>query len=109
MFANGDCYSLEDAHRQISVTGCDGVMSARGLLENPALFAGFKHTPLDCIKKFVKLGIGYGTSHFIFHHHLMYMTEKIMTRAEKNYFNTISTIPGILDYFEDHYGLNFLQ
>jgi hypothetical protein len=27
-----------------------GVMAARGLLENPALFAGYKHTPWKCVQ-----------------------------------------------------------
>lgn len=36
--ANGDVYSLADAHEITRKTGVNGVMSARGLLENPALF-----------------------------------------------------------------------
>lgn len=36
--ANGDVYSLKDAFDITEKTGVDGVMSARGLLENPGLF-----------------------------------------------------------------------
>jgi len=38
--SNGDIFSLSDAHSHASQTGVDGVMSARGLLQNPGLFAG---------------------------------------------------------------------
>ncbi|XMA11023.1 hypothetical protein WAI453_003814 [Rhynchosporium graminicola] len=37
--ANGDVFSRADVERIVSETGVDGVMSARGLLEEPGLFA----------------------------------------------------------------------
>ena len=40
VIANGDVFSLEDAERIIAQTGVKGVMAARGMLTNPALFAG---------------------------------------------------------------------
>jgi hypothetical protein len=30
-----------------------GVMAARGILQNPAMFAGYDNTPLDCVKNWV--------------------------------------------------------
>ena len=38
--ANGDVRSLKDAAEVRAATGVDGVMCARGMLENPAMFAG---------------------------------------------------------------------
>ncbi|KAJ3213211.1 tRNA-dihydrouridine(20a/20b) synthase [NAD(P)+]-like protein [Clydaea vesicula] len=107
VFANGDVFNLSDKEEILKKTGCDGVMAARGLLENPALFAGYEKTPVECVKKFVELSLGLGSHHFIFHHHLMYMLEKSMSRAEKKHFNTISSIAGCIDYLTDHYGLEF--
>ena len=40
VLANGDVRSLSDAAEVRAATGVDGVMCARGMLENPAMFAG---------------------------------------------------------------------
>lgn len=106
LFANGDIFSLDDAQRVVRETSVDGVMAARGLLENPALFDGYSTTPVECIKKFIRLSIGYGGTSFIFHQHLMYMMDKIMSRAEKRAFNKLTTIPSILDFLEVMYGID---
>ncbi|KAJ3153390.1 tRNA-dihydrouridine(20a/20b) synthase [NAD(P)+]-like protein [Geranomyces michiganensis] len=109
VFANGDVFSLEDADRIVAHTRTDGVMAARGLLENPALFAGYKHTPMSAVQDFVRLSTAYGSVHFIFHHHLMYMLESSMSRAEKKSFNILSSGPAIIDYLQGHYGLDFTK
>lgn len=106
VIANGSIFSLKDADEMYEKTGVDGVMSARGLLQNPALFAGYETTPWECIEDYVKLAIGYGTNSFIFHHHLMFMFEDIMSNAERKTFNTLSSIPAILDHLEDYWGLD---
>jgi tRNA-dihydrouridine synthase 4 len=45
--ANGDAYTLAGVQDIAARTGVDGVMAARGLLENPALFAGYDVTPVE--------------------------------------------------------------
>lgn len=42
--ANGDIRSLGNMEDTVAATGCDGVMAARGMLENPAMYAGLKYT-----------------------------------------------------------------
>ncbi|KAI8377684.1 uncharacterized protein BYT42DRAFT_593849 [Radiomyces spectabilis] len=106
VLANGGVFSLKDAETLYEKTGVDGVMSARGLLQNPALFAGHDYTPWECVEKYVQLALGYGTNSFIFHHHLMYMFEDLMSNAERKTFNTLSSIPAILDHLETYWGLD---
>ncbi|KAF9920573.1 tRNA-dihydrouridine(20a/20b) synthase [NAD(P)+]-like protein [Modicella reniformis] len=109
VLANGDVFSIEDANRIVEATGVDGTMAARGILENPALFAGYSTTPWECVETYVDLALSYGTNAFIFHHHLMYMFERSMSNAERRTFNSLTTIPSILDYLEEHYDLDIAR
>lgn len=43
VFGNGDIFTPQDAGNMMEVTGCDGVMVARGAKGNPWLFSGIKH------------------------------------------------------------------
>lgn len=51
--SNGDVFTLADAKLHSEVTGVDGVMSARGILQNPALFAGFDSCPWEAVETFM--------------------------------------------------------
>ncbi|KAL5753023.1 hypothetical protein ACOSP7_023198 [Xanthoceras sorbifolium] len=42
VLANGNIRHMDDVKNLMEETGCDGVLSAESLLENPALFAGFR-------------------------------------------------------------------
>ncbi|KAJ3138811.1 tRNA-dihydrouridine(20a/20b) synthase [NAD(P)+]-like protein [Physocladia obscura] len=107
IFANGDIFTREDADKTVRYTGVDGVMSARGLLENPALFAGFKTTPVHALEAYTRLAIGYGTNFFIMHHHLMMMTDKSMTKTEKKLFNCLPSSAAVVQYLDVNYGIEF--
>ncbi|KAJ2419988.1 tRNA dihydrouridine synthase, partial [Coemansia sp. RSA 2531] len=107
VLANGSIFTLADAEAMYENTGVDGVMAARGLLQNPALFAGFEHTPLECVEKYVNRALAYGTPTFIFHHHVMYMMESIMSNVERKTFNCLSSTPAILDHLSRYYGIRY--
>ncbi|KAL3420954.1 dihydrouridine synthase [Phlyctema vagabunda] len=51
--SNGDVFTLADTQAHVTSTGVDGVMSARGLLENPALFAGYDQCPWEAVEVFM--------------------------------------------------------
>lgn len=95
---------MDDADEMVAQTGVDGVMAARGLLANPALFAGYKATPLSALARFCRYSFGYGSNFFIFHHHVMFMTEQIMTPAERKSFNALTSFAGVIDWLSDKYG-----
>ncbi|KAG9035702.1 hypothetical protein FRB95_010767 [Tulasnella sp. JGI-2019a] len=48
--ANGDAWSFVESEDIRKTTGVQGVMSARGLLANPAMFAGYDRAPIEAIK-----------------------------------------------------------
>ncbi|KAM9311742.1 tRNA-dihydrouridine(20a/20b) synthase [NAD(P)+]-like [Gastrophryne carolinensis] len=103
--ANGDIKSLKEAETMHQLTGVDGVMAARGLLTNPAMFAGFEETPLTCIQEWTGLALEHGTPFTCFHHHLMYMLERITSKQEKRVFNVLSSTSAVLDYLHCLYDL----
>nr|XP_016849499.1 PREDICTED: tRNA-dihydrouridine(20a/20b) synthase [NAD(P)+]-like isoform X1 [Anolis carolinensis] len=103
--ANGDMKSLKDVEDVHQITGTDGVMVARGLLANPAMFAGYEETPLECVQDWVHIALEHGTPFMCFHHHLMYMLERITSKQEKKIFNVLSSTSAVLDYLRDNYGV----
>ncbi|XP_027745902.1 tRNA-dihydrouridine(20a/20b) synthase [NAD(P)+]-like [Empidonax traillii] len=103
--ANGDIKTLKDAENVHQLTEADGIMAARGLLANPAMFAGYEETPLKCIQDWVDIALEHGTPFTCFHHHLMYMMEWITSKQEKKVFNVLSSTSAVLDYLNDHYGV----
>uniref|UniRef100_F7EI29 tRNA-dihydrouridine synthase n=1 Tax=Xenopus tropicalis TaxID=8364 RepID=F7EI29_XENTR len=101
--ANGDVKSLKEAENIREITGADGVMAARGLLANPAMFAGYEETPLACIQDWIDITLEHGTPFTCLHHHLIYMMERITSKQEKRVFNVLSSTSAVLDYLEWNY------
>ena len=58
VIANGGITTREEALFLAEQTGVDGIMAANGLLDNPALFAGYEYTPSDCVEHFVSFFAG---------------------------------------------------
>ncbi|XP_071082528.1 tRNA-dihydrouridine(20a/20b) synthase [NAD(P)+]-like [Haliotis cracherodii] len=104
--ANGDIKSMDDVLDVCDKTGVDGVMSARGMLSNPAMYAGHKETPLQCVREWVDLGLSLGAPFSNFHHHLMYMLEQNLCRAERRYFNSLTSMSSVLDFLNTNYSVS---
>ncbi|KAG0640838.1 hypothetical protein HOY80DRAFT_776458 [Tuber brumale] len=82
--ANGDVFSLEDVERIVGITGVDGVMAARGLMENPALFAGFRKTPWGAVERFLHYNANYGPLPYqLALHHVGEMLRDMMVKKER--------------------------
>jgi tRNA-dihydrouridine synthase 4 len=107
--ANGDIRSLGDALSIQQQTGVNGVMSARGLLANPAMFAGYDSTPLQCVADWVDISTQLGIPFQAFHQHLMFMLDGVFSKAERRIFNSLSSTSAILDYLTHVCGIPHLQ
>ncbi|GAA6011494.1 hypothetical protein JCM10207_002638 [Rhodosporidiobolus poonsookiae] len=100
--ANGDIFTSQDAVEMRERTGVQGVMSARGLLANPALYAGYDRTPLAAIQSFLSLSTSTGLIFPLFHRHMAYMLESRFThRRDRILFNSLPSYAGVIDWLED--------
>lgn len=105
VIANGDIRSLEDVDEVFQKTGVNGVMAARGILTNPAMFAGYDHTPAECVADWVNIATQLGTPFQTFHNHLIYMMESVTAKSEKRVFNSLSSTTSVIDYLQNNYGI----
>ncbi|ODV63817.1 tRNA dihydrouridine synthase [Ascoidea rubescens DSM 1968] len=103
--ANGDCFSLEDAHRIANDTGVDGVMAVRGILENPAMFSGYKQVPWGAIERFFSIGVSYSLPFRVFQHHLSTMLESQISKQLRLELNNCKTLVELIDWFDAHFML----
>ncbi|XP_035894500.1 tRNA-dihydrouridine(20a/20b) synthase [NAD(P)+]-like isoform X1 [Anopheles stephensi] len=92
MVANGDIFTLDDAEQMYSQTKCDGIMAARGILSNPALFSGHKSTPVECVKRWLNICQQADTdiTYQCMHHHFSFMTESLLTKRLRLELNNLS-------------------
>jgi tRNA-dihydrouridine synthase 4 len=105
VIGNGHCFNLEDVLKMKEKTGVDGIMSARGILENPALYLGYPSTPMKVITEFIDIALNTSLSSHLLHQHLVYMLYRHHKRIDKAQFNNIKSIPGILNFLEER-GIN---
>lgn len=80
-------------------------MAARGILTNPALFAGHCITPFACVQDWVTISTA-TTPFQCFHHHLVFMLEKVLPKSERLVFNVMKTKELVLDFLTD-YGISY--
>ncbi|XP_031769548.1 tRNA-dihydrouridine(20a/20b) synthase [NAD(P)+]-like isoform X2 [Galleria mellonella] len=100
LIANGGIKSLSDADNLYDTLKCNGVMAASALLTNPALFSGANVTPLSCVKLWMNMKDKEYTniSFQCYHHHLVFMLEKVLTKQQKIVFNHLNSFEAVDDY-----------
>ncbi|KAL8291442.1 hypothetical protein RQP46_002420 [Phenoliferia psychrophenolica] len=100
--ANGDVFTWEEAEETRRRCGVKGVMSARGLLANPALFAGYEKTPIAALSEFVDIATDTGLIFPLFHRHMAYMLEAHLgKKRDRMYFNSLNSHAGVIDFLDD--------
>ncbi len=100
--ANGDMFSLEDCEKMCAETKVNGVMCARGLLANPAMFAGYENTPIECIRDWIDISMKNGTTFHYFHQVLSQMLTNVLSKSGRRYFNTLISTTAVIDYLNEH-------
>jgi tRNA-dihydrouridine synthase 4 len=107
LVANGDICSVADADARFEATGCDGMMTARSILTNPALFAGYDKTPLCCLQDFLDLSAKAGPNIIFqcFHHHLTFMTDSLLRKKERIRLNSLTRKEQVLEFMAENFGI----
>lgn len=105
LIANGDVKNLESAEYLYNESNCEGVMSARGILSNPALFSGYKNTPLSCIQDWLDITTIIPTPFLCFHHHLVFMLEKLLDKKNRLFFNNLQNKADVLKFLDNYYDM----
>jgi len=106
LVANGDIKSLDDVALVREKTGAQGVMAARGILENPAMYAGHTVTPDQCVRDWLDISMARGTSFTTTHHHLIYMLEKSLPKSERRLFNSMVSTSAVINYIDKYLDTN---
>lgn len=104
VIANGGVKSLDDANLLYKNVNCNGVMAASAILSNPALFSGENRTPLNCVKYWMDLKDKAcdRITFQCYHHHLVFMLDKLLTKQQKNDFNTLNTFDSVDNYIHKY-------
>ncbi|BFZ53440.1 tRNA dihydrouridine synthase [Savitreella phatthalungensis] len=103
--ANGDVTSVAVAQWIRDETNVEGVMAARALMANPAMFGGYARCPWSAIERLVFYGVSGGLHPILLQHHLGDMLDnaEAWTRKERGRFFDRKTLPAMLDWLDDHF------
>ncbi|CCG81400.1 tRNA-dihydrouridine synthase [Taphrina deformans PYCC 5710] len=103
--ANGDAFNMTEVNKIYETTGVDGVMSARGLLSNPALFAGYKTCPWSAIERFMVYAQTYELHQALIQHHVVEMMNSggYWKKKDRIEFVTRRGIDDILGFLKERY------
>ncbi|XP_066149372.1 tRNA-dihydrouridine(20a/20b) synthase [NAD(P)+]-like [Euwallacea fornicatus] len=125
VIGNGGLGSLKECQGLQEKTGVKGVMVANAVLTNPELFSGSTVTSLGCVQQW--LDICYNSTLTIddyisdsqktiserprnltfqcFHHHLVFMLEKLLTKKQRRVFNNMKSFTLVLRFLEQNFRL----
>lgn len=77
-------------------------MSARGILHNPGLFAGHTITPISAVVNWLNI---YHTNFLWFHHHLVFMCDRLLSKKAKNTFNQLRNASDVVSFLESQFDI----
>lgn len=108
LIVNGNVDSFQDACKLHEKTQAAGVMAARGLLANPAIFNSAyplaTSTPKACVEQWLDIAESAG-DHLLFQcflHHLSFMWSSQMKRALRVKLNSLGSKLQVLEFLAEH-------
>ena len=100
--ANGDVYTLADVGSMVSLTQVDGVMTARGMLQHPALFADREVSPRECVWKFLEHVVKCPIPFPLVLHHVADMTTGVASlRKQKSRLMQCRDLVDLIDFLRE--------
>jgi tRNA-dihydrouridine synthase 4 len=79
-------------------------MAARGLLTNPALFAGFKKTPWGAVERFIAYNMQQPIPFRLAQHHIIEMMENLIPKKDRSaMYEAAGTMVEMLDYLDERF------
>ncbi|PAV68808.1 hypothetical protein WR25_20981 [Diploscapter pachys] len=103
IIANGDIRSRAQALEVAERTGVYGVMAAEGLLANPAMFAGYTKTPIECVRKFVGFAAEYDLDKTFTQQHLVFMLRHVLPAKERKVMNAYKNVFETLKFLDEKF------
>nr|OQO22756.1 hypothetical protein B0A51_07225 [Rachicladosporium sp. CCFEE 5018] len=107
ILANGDANHPSVLAEIITKTCAAGTMSARGILENPTVFASLAVTPVESVQKFMKYAVKHPIPFPLLLHHLSEMSAGVkgMNKKEKSRLMACRDLFDAIDFVEEKWGL----
>ncbi|KAF6201706.1 hypothetical protein GE061_004101 [Apolygus lucorum] len=102
VIGNGGIKHLRDAQEMRNRTNCKGTMAAQGILNNPALFTGASSTTREVVQDWLNISLHSGMTFQCFHHHLVFMCEKLLSKEQRRVFNALHTVQEVSDFLALH-------
>eukprot|EP00736_Rhodelphis_marinus_P002370 Rmarinus@m.13353 len=104
--ANGDVLTPRDTMDIAEATGVDGVMAARGLLSNPALFGDYTVPPIECLRDLLHTLADYHLTFGLVHQHMVYALGPLLSVADRKALGQIFSVAGLVDFLEARCPMN---
>lgn len=113
--SNGDVFTLSDAHEHVRATDVDGVMSARGILENPGLFSTYmqgENCTWEVVETFMNKVVKAPLPFKLVVHHLSEMVgsdrgqrgKTLLTKEERNKLMECKSFVEVIDLLDEYRG-----
>lgn len=98
------CFYLDEAHVLMGILS--GVMAARGLMTNPALYSGAAKCPWGAIERFLNYNMKSPLPYrFALHHISEMMTDMVPRRERTLMVDNCKTIVELIDWLDERYVL----